>query len=552
MPCHQTQRKRYDVAAVSQGYPRGKDLLRTMAFQRKKHPVSDPAHYDSLISDQIKRARQNPDNAEEWLKSGRLCEARIEMIRNHGRRMPAVRYFALIYLALILLSIVITTRFFPNLVLFPLPYIVSLIICTIFLVFMLVRLWFLRYPPSGRRYFKKAVRIDPSCVEAYMQLGLIALRRHQKRWGCQMLEKVHQLNGDNRQVERKLKSVYEKEFMAFFNRKSQRVISLEDITARQFEEIKLLRSRVASLEALKGRLSEQADQAKWDAGHMAKRLKRELTERITAIRKAHKAEIGAIRVAKDSVEEEKDLAQRDFMRLTTEIVEAKAETEGRSLHEASEGVREIMGSHMWISLLEHTRTYLATAEHTFQLLSGNRDDPDFSLVGMELCKALETEINRALIKPFPEYLNGNGEEFLIVNEIGAAKGKPLYFTYLAKVVDMENFPGISSLTLGQYHFVLKKTLDQDYALREYGDFLERIAHSSKTVIGKSFLNKLETVTKRYRNAIAHGSPMTQKECYHLRKLIFAGRNSLLGTCTQALGTSVHRGIQACSRGRETI
>ena len=551
MPCHQTQRKRYDVAAVSQGYPRGKDLLRTMAFHRKKHPVSDPAHYDSLISAQIKRARQNPDNAEEWLKSGRLCEARIEMIRNYGRRMPAVRYFALIYLALILLSIVITTRFFPNLVLFPLPYIVSLIICTIFLVFMLVRLWFLRYPPSGRRYFKKAVRIDPFCVEAYMQLGLIALRRHQKRWGCQMLEKVHQLNGDNRQVERKLKSVYEKEFVSFFNRKSHGMIGQERIITRQFEEIKMLRSKVASLEALKGRLSERASQAKWKTDHTEKRLNKEMTARITAIKRNHEAEIGAIR-SKGSVEEEKELAQREFLRLTTEIVEAKAETEGRSLHEASEGVREIMGSHMWISLLEHTRTYLATAEHTFQLLSGNRDDPDFSLVGMELCKALETEINRVLIEPFPEYLNGNGEEFLIINEIGAAKGKPLYFTYLAKVVDMENFPGITSLTLGQYHFVLKKTLDQDYALKEYGDFLGWVAHSSKNVIGKPFLNKLETVTKRYRNAIAHGSPMTQKECYHLRKLIFAGRNSLLGTCTQALGTSVHRGIQACSRGRETI
>ena len=158
---------------------------------------------------------------------------------------------------------------------------------------------------------------------------------------------------------------------------------------------------------------------------------------------------------------------------------------------------------------------------------------------MELCKALETEINRSLIEPFPEFLNGNDEEFLIINEIGAAKGKPLYFTYLAKVVDMENFPGITSLTLGQYHFVLKKTLDQDYALREYGDFLEWVAHSSKTVIGKTFLKKLEIVTKRYRNAIVHGSPMTRKECYHLRKLIFAGRNSLLGTCTRVLETSVH-------------
>ena len=464
------------------------------------------------------------------------------MIRNYARRIPAARYFALIYLALILLSIVITTRFFPNLVLFPVPYIVSLIICTIFLVFMLVRLWFLRYPPSGKKYFKKAVTLDPYCAEGYMQLGLIALRRHQKRRGCRRLEKALELNGDTRQIERELKSVYEKEFVGFFNRKSQRVTRQGKTVALQNEEIRALRSRIASLESTKGRLNERADQAKWKTDHTEKRLNKEMTARVAAIRREHKFEIGAIRASKNLGEEEKELAQKNFMKLTTEVVEAKAEIEGRSLQDDSEDVRVMVGSNLWFSLLEQTRNYLATAEHTLKLLSRNRGDPDYSLVGMELCKALETEINRSLIEPFPEYLNGNDEEFLIINEIGAAKGKPLYFTYLAKMVDMEdmeNFPGITSLTLGQYHFVLKKTLDQDYALRESGDFLGWVAHSSKNVIGKSFLNKLETVTKRCRNAIVHGSPMTQKEYYHLRKLIFAGRNSLLGTCTRVLRTSVH-------------
>jgi|APSaa5957512622_1039677.scaffolds.fasta_scaffold33658_1 hypothetical protein len=510
-----------------------------MAFHRKKHPVSDPAHYDSLISDQTKCARQDPNNTEEWFKLGLLCEARIGMIRNFSRRVPPIRYFIPLYLTLILFSIVITTHFFPNLVSIPVPYIAFLIICTIFLVLMLVRLWFLRYPPSGKKYFKKAVRIDPSCAEGYIQLGLIALRRHQKRKGCGMLEKALQLNGDNQKIEKELKAIYEKEFVVFFNRKSQRVTRQEKIVARQNEEIKALRSRIASLESTKGRLNERADQAKWEAAHTAKRLKKEMTDRVAAIRTEHKVEIGAIRASKNLVEEEKELAQKNFIKLTTEIVEAKTEIEGRSLQDASEDVRVMVGSNLWFSLLEQTRNYLATAEHTLKLLIGNRGDPDYSLVGMELCKALETEINRSLIEPFPEFLNGNDEEFLIINEIGAAKGKPLYFTYLAKVVDMENFPGITSLTLGQYHFVLKKTLDQDYALREYGDFLEWVAHSSKTVIGKTFLKKLEIVTKRYRNAIVHGSPMTRKECYHLRKLIFAGRNSLLGTCTRVLETSVH-------------
>ena len=501
-----------------------------MAYHRKKDPVPDPAHYDSLISDRIKCARQDPDSPEKWMELGLLCEARIEMIKNYARGIPPIRYFILIYLALVILLIVVTTRIPPDFFLISTPYIVFIIICTIFFVFILVRLWFLRYPPSGEKYFRKAVRIDPSCAEAYVQLGLIALRRHQKQRGCRMLEKALQLNGDNRQIERKLKSIYQKEFVAFFKGKSQLMIHQEEIITRQREEIRALRSKTTSLENLKGRLSEKADQAKRKTAHTEKHLTKKMTDRIAIIRKAHKAEIGAIRVAKDSVEEEKDLAQRDFMRLTTEIVEAKAETEGRSLHAASEDVRGIMGSNLWICLLEQTRTYLATAEHTFKLLKGSRGKPDFSLVGMELCKALETEINRLLVKPFPEYLNGDSAAFLIVNQIGESKGRPLYFTYLAKIVDTKNFPKITALTLGQYHFILKRALKGEYILSEYNDFLDQIRVQSEITVGKDFLNKLETVAKGYRNTITHESPMSKRGCEHLRDLVFAGDNALLKTC----------------------
>ncbi len=86
---------------------------------------------------------------------------------------------------------------------------------------------------------------------------------------------------------------------------------------------------------------------------------------------------------------------------------------------------------------------------------------------------------------------------------------------------------MDSLSLGQYHFVLKLALDGDYALSEYANFLGEICGASGGIVGKAFLGKLETVTQRYRNAIAHQSPMNKKECEHLRDLIFAGEGALL-------------------------
>ena len=220
------------------------------------------------------------------------------------------------------------------------------------------------------------------------------------------------------------------------------------------------------------------------------------------------------------------------MKLTTEVMESRTKLEKQSLDEAARTVKDTMGSVQWEALPEQTRTYLATAEHIFGLLIENEDKPDYSLVGMEICKALETEINRTFVRPFLKHLNDNKKEFLKINKVGESKGKPLYFTHLARVVDCQNHPEITSLTLGQYHFLLSRTLKGEYALKEYGDFLDQVCSSSKTLIGTTFLKNLETVIKRYRNAIAHYTPMNRKQCDHLRELIFTGDHALLKSCCE--------------------
>ena len=108
------------------------------------------------------------------------------------------------------------------------------------------------------------------------------------------------------------------------------------------------------------------------------------------------------------------------------------------------------------------------------------------------------------------------------------KIKNLYtIHYLAKIVEHINYPEINSLTLGQYHFTLSKTLEGDYALQAYADFLDKTHVRSGIIIGEKFLDHLTIVTKQYRNTITHKSPMDQKQCEHLRQLVFAGNDSLL-------------------------
>ena len=120
----------------------------------------------------------------------------------------------------------------------------------------------------------------------------------------------------------------------------------------------------------------------------------------------------------------------------------------------------------------------------------------------------------------------------MANQVGQRKGKPRYFTYLAQIIDQRNYPSITTLTLGQYHFTLQRALKGEYALIKYRNFLDHLLESYNVKIGGSFLNNLETVTKWYRNTIAHELPMNKKQCEHLRRLIFSGNEALLKTCSK--------------------
>ncbi len=390
-----------------------------MPFTNTKFEVSDPAFYDPLISDQKKEVRKDANNAVKWLELGRLQEAKVEMTKCFAEKSIMIRWLPVMTYVLFFIT---WSNFYFN----PPPFFRALpwaftlptfIALAVFLIWMT----FIRYPRSGSRYFRKVISLDPDCADAYMYLGRIALRRHQKKRGCFLLEQTM-----------------------------------------------------------------------------------------------------------EAEEEQKEFARKNLSNLTLEIMEAKAKNERHSFEQSAKVVEDIMSSPVWQKLSDQARSCLATAEHAFSMLDKNSEDTDFSLVGMELCKALETEINKVLVRPFAKNINGCKEEFLRVNQTGTLNGRPQYFTYLAKVVDNINYPEVTGLSLGQYLFALKKTLDCEYAMDEYGNFLEY--HIKSIGFGSTFMQNLKTVTNKYRNSIVHHTHMNIDQCEHLRELIFTGKNSLLVEC----------------------
>ena len=336
--------------------------------------------------------------------------------------------------------------------------------------------------------------------------------------------------GDSRKLERELKTIYEKEFVKFFNQKSEKEKVLFQTILPLQDKIKDLETQIINLKSKNITVLKKAQNTKVKIGQTIRQAKVDMDQQITIIQTDYEKQIADIEQLMEAEEAQKEAAQKKNLNLNLKILEAISQTKKQSFDQAAKQVEIILGQDFWLSLPKNTRSYLATAEHAFSMLDTTSPETDFSIVGMELCKALETEINRNLVLPFIKKINEYSDEFLKINKTGEIKGLPLYFTILAKVVDNKNYPEITTLTLGQYLFVLKKTLEGEYALDEYGAYLDSIFESSKIIIGRKFLQKLKKIVENYRNSIVHYTHMDYQQCLNLRELIYSKQDSLMSVC----------------------
>ena len=492
-----------------------------MFSRRRKYKVTDPGYYDQLISDQKKQVRLNKTDPDSWIELGRLFEERAVMTGEFAEKKFFLRNSFIITL-LICISAIICFNFLVD---YPVPWKINTI-SVLILVSSLICMWNLRYPRSGKKYFKKAVALNPNCGVAFLHLGKIALRKNQKLKAWHLMEKAIQLNTKNQnKTKRELKLLYEQEFVKFFKEHSETGIKQQEIIDGQLSKIINLRRKNKDLQKQVASLNDKIGRIKWETGHQVKTIDNEMKNDVLLIRKKYESQITQLK--QEFENDSKEKADLKFVKLTTEIMESKSSLETQSFSESALRVESIIGTDSWKQLSKNIQMYLTTAEQIYSVLKNQDAKSDYSLVGMELCKALETLVNQILVKPFVEYIESNQTEFLRINQTGENKNKPVYFTYLSKVVDQVNFPEVTSLTLGQYHFVLKRTLEHDYAVQDYAQFLDKILAESGINIEKQFLDKLEIITKQYRNAIAHRSPMDKKQYEDLRNLVFVGKESLL-------------------------
>ena len=305
----------------------------SMSTRNHKHDVPDPGYYDSFISKQKKRIKTFPDDVKQWLELGRLYEAKVDLTNRIIKKSISVRLCFPICLVGLLMFLAFMSCIFPYILTLETSnkafYLAGSIIPILFFAYTC----HLRFPPSGKKYFRKAVSIDPDCGEAYMHLGLIALRKRKKQQGCRFLEQAIRLGANNSKIERELKSIYEKEFVAFFQKQKEMESRQQDLIRKQAEEIQRHRAKSSSLEQLSRRLTRKVEQTKWEANRERNLLKRDMNVQMEHLKEDYEEKMASIRLV--APDEEREQAEGHFARLTTEIMESKAELDGSSLSEVN-------------------------------------------------------------------------------------------------------------------------------------------------------------------------------------------------------------------------
>ena len=485
---------------------------------------SDPSHFNPLIRKQKRYLKDSSNAPKDWIKLGCLYEERASMTSRICRDNLLLSYMYVPIILIIFLYILFlfkTGLFNLFLINNPLLFVIS----TSTTALILIGLLFIRYPRSGSRCFKKALALDSNCGEAYMHLGFIALRKHQKQKAGRLLEHALQLGVDDKRIKKELKFIYEREFIKFFDTKKEKEKKQQGIIESQLEQINSFQAEIHLLKTNVAILKSQAKQTLSKARQNVKTKSRKMNSQISDFKKGYETKISEIEKEKKRLSEGPEPVI--YVNLVNELYESEIKTEHLSYYQVAEDLKKGLELDYWQSFSKQTKCYLVTAEQTYLAFLKSGEVKDFSLIGLEYCKALELEINKRFITPFINYIKDDKEEFLKICKTNEKNNKPKYFGYLPMIVDEEHYPKITFLTLGQFNFLLKRCLKGEYAFRKYKSFLEEKSSFNEFSFIKIFQEKLSIIVRKYRNAIAHQSPMNRKQCEHLRELIFFEKNSLL-------------------------
>ena len=489
----------------------------------------DPSGLKPLIAEQKKRVARDARNPEQWIRLGILFEQRLECIRRLARESRLVRYSTL-YLFLLLIVLLTTYGSVAWITRHPIPPFTFTLMASM-LALAVVYIVCLRHPRSGVRCFKKALALDPDNGDAYLYLGLIALRRYRKKAGYRYLERAVEQGADDKKIKQELKTLYQKEFYTFFKRDKQIDEKSQAACESLEQQLEKMASRQTILQTNNSILTAKLKQVKSVAAKNTKSRIKELTDQFNREKEGYRKKIEHLEQKLQQLSSQDTQAPVVYVNMGDELIQNDIKLADLTFWNSMEQTGFLLELDLWKSLSKRTRFYLITAEQTYLFLSKSHETADFSLIGLEWCKALEFEINTRFIGPFIDYLGDRAAEFLRVNTTGNKKGKPKYFSYLPLVVDQYHYPAITTVTLGQFDFLLKHCLRGEFSLQEYTAFLSQLFDPISKDLLAVFQQTFSMVTRNYRNVIAHGSFLDEQQCNQLRTLLFIDEMSLFRIIT---------------------
>nr|MBF0223521.1 hypothetical protein [Desulfobulbaceae bacterium] len=269
--------------------------MKALTMNINNLPEIDPRIFDKQIKEQREKLNRHNDDAQAWLKLGCLQEDKLEVVRFISNRNFFIRNIISITIAMIgtvvsfLILNGVTLGFYTQaysllqIAMLSLPVVLSL-------------LWMvhIRYPESGYTSFKNAIRIDPALGEAYINLGRICLRRGQKRKACHLFERANRLGESCLKSETQLKSIYEKEFIRFFNRKQEHEANKDREIVLQQREIEKLKNEIQSLESMNRSTTGKVNHVKAMANRKIKLVSQDLLKETEKFKQEYEEKISSL------------------------------------------------------------------------------------------------------------------------------------------------------------------------------------------------------------------------------------------------------------------
>jgi hypothetical protein len=169
-----------------------------------------------------------------------------------------------------------------------------------------------------------------------------------------------------------------------------------------------------------------------------------------------------------------------------------------------ENIKSEIGDITWNKLEEKSKLFITTAEVLREFLLFFNDKLDYSPPTLNYCKAVENELNEKLLFPFKQNFYNNNQKL---------KNKD-YESRLSFVISNKD----EKLTLGNHVYIIKRLLFSKQLTNielEYKRFIMIVNPRSLENLNQ----RINTITKYYRNPSGHTEVMDQNQCLDCRNYI---------------------------------